>query len=177
MRRPHRGSENPERALRLCRKATEKGNKDATGIIGNENERHGCLRAFGHGKMKFEKEYVKNADDPELEELPTFGDKDGFCAMMKPGTYAYRPFGFFSDGDVGTRAVHARSLKSHSERMCGPSRRRGQEVILKKCAQAAPDPLRGRPKGPACQRTGDDHLHQPKIPLTIEHAGRCRSLP
>jgi len=63
------------------------------------------------GKAKFEKDFTKNGNFWELDELLEFGDKDGFCVMMESGTYAYQPYRFFSDRNVETHVVHAHSLK------------------------------------------------------------------
>ena len=63
------------------------------------------------GKPKFEKDFTKESGYWNLDELLSFGDKDGFCVMMESGTYAYAPFRFFSDRDVEVHVVHAKALK------------------------------------------------------------------
>lgn len=62
------------------------------------------------GKVKFEKDFKKNGDIWDLEELLGFGDKDGLCVMMESGTYAYQPFRYFSDKGIETHVIHAQSL-------------------------------------------------------------------
>ena len=63
------------------------------------------------GKPKFEKNFIKDSESWNLNELMEYGDKDGFCVMMESGTYAYQPFRFFSDQGVETHVVHAQALK------------------------------------------------------------------
>ena len=63
------------------------------------------------GKPKFEKNFIKDSESWNLDELMEYGDKDGFCVMMESGTYAYQPFRFFSDQGVETHVVHAQALK------------------------------------------------------------------
>jgi hypothetical protein len=47
------------------------------------------------GKPKFEKNFIKDSESWNLDELMECGDKDGFCVLMESGTYAYPPYRFF----------------------------------------------------------------------------------
>jgi len=63
------------------------------------------------GKPKFEKNFIKDSESWNLDELMEYGDKDGFCVLMESGTYAYPPYRFFKDRGVDVDAVHAQGLK------------------------------------------------------------------
>ena len=63
------------------------------------------------GKPKFEKDFIKDSESWNLDELMEYGDKEGFCVMMESGNYAYPPYRFFTDRGVETIVVHAQALK------------------------------------------------------------------
>lgn len=63
------------------------------------------------GKPKFEKNFIKDSESWNLDELMEYGDKDGFCVLMESGTYAYQPYRFFKDRGVDVDVVHAQALK------------------------------------------------------------------
>lgn len=54
------------------------------GLDVNKTRITACVLS-GTGKTIFERGYVKRAENWGLDELQTFGDKDGFCVMMESG--------------------------------------------------------------------------------------------
>ena len=63
------------------------------------------------GKPVLEKDYIRDDAGWDLSELLERKDREGICVMMESGTYAYRPYRYFSDRGIETHVVHARALK------------------------------------------------------------------
>jgi transposase len=64
------------------------------------------------GKVVFEKNFEKiDGTCVCLAELFDHVGKSGFCVLMETGTYAYRPYRFFSDRGCDVDCVHAQCLK------------------------------------------------------------------